>query len=65
MNVDSDIIDHGCNGEVLSDEVIGEKGVGADVNEGDAVMNEGDKSSTTRVTRTVIMDSGVVVCLKV
>ena len=42
MNVDEDIVDGGCKGEVFCDEVIGEKEVG-----GDGVMNEGDKSSTT------------------
>ena len=45
---------------MLSDGVIGEDGVGGDVDEGDGVMNEGDKSSTTRVTRTVLTDSDVV-----
>ena len=30
------------------------------VDEGDGVMNESDKSSTTRVTKTVLTDSGVV-----
>ena len=38
--------------------VRGEKGIGGD--EGDGVMNEADKSCTTRVIRTVLMDSGVV-----
>ena len=60
MNVDRDIVDGGCNGEVLSDGVIGEKGVEGDADEWD------DKSSTTRVTRMVHTDSGVVwerVCL--
>ena len=28
MNVDGDIVDGGCNGEVLSDGVIGEEGGG-------------------------------------
>ena len=51
MNVDGDIVDSCCNREVLSD------GVGG---EGDGVMNEGDKSSTTRgVTRTVLTVSSV------
>ena len=52
VNVDVDIVDGGCNGEVLSDWVIGEEGVGEEM---DGVMNEGDKS-----TSTVLMDSGVV-----
>ena len=38
-----------CNGEVISDGVGREKGV-----EEDGVMNEADKSSTTRVSRTVL-----------
>ena len=37
-----------------------EEEVGGDANEDDGMMNEGDKSSTTRVTRTVLTDSGVV-----
>ena len=105
MNVDGDVFDGGCNGEVLSDGVIGEEGVGADADEGHEVMKEletgekppdksppvksppiksyvsvgfrpggfhrgtnvrrafhlepkeGDKSSITRVTRTVLTDS--------
>ena len=40
MNVDRDIVDGGCNGEVLSDGVIGEKGVVGDTDESDWVMNE-------------------------
>ena len=44
MNVDGDIVDGGCNGEVLSDGVIGEEGVGGEVDEGDGVMNEGNQS---------------------
>ena len=36
------------------------RGVGEDMDEGDEMMNEGDKSSTTHVTRTVLMDNGVV-----
>ena len=52
MNVDGDIVDGGCNGEVF----IGEKGVGGDADEGDKV-NEND--STTRVTRVVLKPSGV------
>ena len=39
MNVDGDIVDGGSNGEVLSDRVIGEEGVGWEVDEGDGVMN--------------------------
>ena len=31
-----------------------------DADEGDGVMDEGDKSSTTRVTRMALTDSGVV-----
>ena len=45
---------------MLSDGVIKEKRVGGDADEGDEVMNEGDKSSTSRVTRTVLTDIGVV-----
>ena len=57
MNVDGDIVDGGCSGEVvLSDGVIGEKEVGEEVDERDVVMNEGDKSSITRVTRTVLSE---------
>ena len=37
-----------------------EKGVGGEVDEGDGVMNDGDKSSITRITRTVLTDSGEV-----
>ena len=60
LNVAGDIVDGGCNGEVLSDGVIGEKGVRVVVDEGEGVMNESDKSSTTQVTWTVLTDSGVV-----
>ena len=60
MNVDGDIVDGGCNGEVLSDGVIGEKKVGGEADEGDRAVNEGDKSSITRVTRIVLTDNGVV-----
>ena len=60
MNVDGDIVDGGRNGQVLSDGVIGEQGVGGEEDEGDGVMNEGDESSTTRVTRTVLSDKGVI-----
>ena len=60
MNVDGDIVDGGCDGVVLSHGVIGEKGVGGDADKSDRMMNEGDKSSTTRVTRTVLTDGGVV-----
>ena len=45
---------------MLSDGILGEEGVGGEVDEGDEVINESDKSSTTRVTRTVLLDSGVV-----
>ena len=65
MNVDRDIFDGGCNGMercsvigVLS--VIGEDRVEEEVDESDGVMNEGNKSSNTRVTRTVLTGSGVV-----
>ena len=54
MNADADIVDGGCNGEVLSDGVLGKKGDGGDAEE---VMSEGDKSPTTRVTRTVLAHS--------
>ena len=43
-----------------SDGVIGEEGVGGKTDDGDGVMNEGDKSSTIRITRTVLTDSSVV-----
>ena len=59
LDVDGDIVDGGCNGVVLRDGVIGEKGVGGDADEGDGVMSDDDKSSTTRVTRTVLTDIGV------
>ena len=68
MNSDGDIVDGGSNGEVLGDGVIEEQDFEGDVDEGDGVMNEGDESSTTRVTRTVHTDSAVVwqrVCLLV
>ena len=35
MNVDGDIVDDGCNGEVLGDGVPDEEGVGGEVDEGD------------------------------
>ena len=41
-------------------ESFGEEEVGRKVDEGTGVMNEGDKSSTTHVTRTVHTNSGVV-----
>ena len=50
-NVDGDIVDDSCNGEVLGDGVTGEEGVGGEVDEGDGVVNEGNKTSTTRSTR--------------
>ena len=34
VNVDRDIVDGGCNGEVLSDRVIGEEGVRGEMAEG-------------------------------
>ena len=40
MNVDGDIVDGGCNGEVLSDGVIREDGVEGKVDESDGIMNE-------------------------
>ena len=60
MNVNGDIVDGGSNGEVLGDGIIEEQEFGRDAGEGDRVMNEGDKFSTTRVTSTVLTDSGVV-----
>ena len=39
MNVDGDIVDSGCNEEVLNDGVIGETGVGEDTHEGYGLMN--------------------------
>ena len=45
---------------MLSDVVGREKGVWRYVDERDGVVNECDKSSTTRVTRSVLPDSGVV-----
>ena len=50
MSNDGDIVNGGCNGEVLNDEVIREEVVGGEVDEGDVVMNEYNQSSTTRVT---------------
>ena len=60
MNIYGDIVDSGCNGEVLSDGVIEEEGNGGEVDEDDRVMNENDQSFSTHVTRTVLTD-GVVV----
>ena len=54
MNVDGDIVDDGCNGEMLSNVVIGEEGVGGEVDESDGEMKEVDKSLTTPITRTVL-----------
>ena len=59
MNVNGDIVDGGSNGEVLRDGVIGEEGVGWEMDEDDGMMNDGDKSSTTCVTMTVLADSCV------
>ena len=56
MNVDGDIVDGCCNGEVLSDGVPD----GVPVGDGDEVANVSNKFSTTRINRTVLMDSGVV-----
>ena len=50
MNLDGDIVEDGCNGEVLCVGVGGEERVGMDVGEGDGVIYVGDKSSTTCVT---------------
>ena len=59
MNVDKNIVNGGCNGDMLNDEIIVEERDGGDSDEGDGVMNKGVKFSTTRVTRMVLMDSGV------
>ena len=59
MNVDGDIVDGGCNVEVLSDGVMREEGVVRKVDEVDGVMNGGDESCATRMNRTVLPDSGV------
>ena len=40
MNVDGNIVDGGCYGEVLSGGVTGEEGVGGEGNKGDGVVNE-------------------------
>ena len=60
MDVDGDIIEDGCDGEVLGGGVTGEKGIGGEMGEGDGVVNEDDKSSTTRITRTIFTDSDAV-----
>ena len=60
MIVDGNIVDVGYNGEVINDGLIGKGGVIGDADEGNAVMNEGDISSMTRVIRTVFTDSGIV-----
>ena len=60
MNVDGDMVNGGCNGEVFSNGVIGEEGVDGDCDERAGVMNEDYKSSIICVTRTVLTDSGVV-----
>ena len=45
---------------MLSDGVIGEDGVGGEVDEGEGVMNDGDNNfSTTRIIRTILTDNGV------
>ena len=59
-DIDWDIVEDGCNGEVLCSGVTGDEGVGGKVGEGNGLVNGGDKSSTTRVTRTVLTDSDVV-----
>ena len=41
MNVPEDNVDGGCNGDVLSDGVGGEKGVGEDADEENGAINEG------------------------
>ena len=59
MNVDGDIVNCGCDGEVFSDGVIGEEGVGGELDKGDGVMKEiGDTARVT--TLTVLAESGVV-----
>ena len=58
MKVDGDLVNGDCNREMLNIGIIGEEGVGEKADEGDGVMDEGDKSSTTCVTRTVFIDSG-------
>ena len=54
MNIDGDIVYSGCNGEMFTDGVIMEKGVGGNADEDDGMVNESDKSSTNRITRTVL-----------
>ena len=44
------------DGDISVIRVIGEKEVGGDADEWDGVLNEGDKSSITRVTRTILSD---------
>ena len=64
MNVDKDIVQGGCNKEVLSDGIIGEQEIDGNA---DGVMNDSDESSTNRVIRTVLTNSGEVweeVCWK-
>ena len=46
-------------GEVLSDGVIREEGVGGEVDKGDRVINEGNQTSYTHVNSTALTDSGV------
>ena len=60
LNVDRYIVDGGCDGEVLSDVVGRENGVWRYVDERDRVVNECEKSSTTRVTRSLLPYSGVI-----
>ena len=60
MHVDEDIVDDGCYEEELGEGVVREKEVGSEVGIADAVVNEGDKSFITRITRTVLTDSGLV-----
>ena len=60
MDVDGDITDDGCDGELLGGGVTGEEGVCGEVGEGDGVVNEVNKSSTTCITRRVLTDSNVV-----
>ena len=60
INVDGDIVNDGCNGDVFGDGVTGEEGVSWKVGEDDGVVYEGNKSSITCSTRMVLMDSDIV-----
>ena len=61
MNVDGDIVDDGCDEEVLCNCVAGKKRVSGKAGEGDRVVNEGDESSSTRIGMAVLTGNGVVV----